>query len=466
MSDSINYTDYILDRVYETKYEDLESEAIHRAKARLIDAMGVLSIGATIPDTRATVEMVAASGGKEEASVATFGIKLPMEAAAFLNAIIMRSYDFEPIDAESIEVAGPTTAAHISGTTIPTALVAAEAMHASGKDLLRALILGDDLTARALNASCFSVHDNFDGNGTANLLGSTLIASLLLGLTKEEAKGALAVAINEMSGSMQTVFEKTVIFKFPISASAKNGIFAAKLAQSGYTDCLADPINGKRGFFELYYSNPSPEVMLKDYGKRFIADCVIKPWPSCRATHASVDSVLNALQGRKFEPEQVEAINVHITQGSKNFVGQGFKFGMSKNFQGAFSIDFLVATAVLRGDVRAEFFTPEMMTEERLGKMLEKVNLIPDQPAGTSSFKVDSDIKLTDGSVLEYHTTYPLGDYYRSRMTEEQFFGKYYANIEFGGRVSKENADKIVEMIKDLESVDDIAKLMDLIRQK
>lgn len=464
MSDSINYTDYILDRVYETKYEDLESEAIHRAKARLIDAMGVLSIGATIPDTRATVEMVAASGGKEEASVATFGIKLPMEAAAFLNAIIMRSYDFEPIDAESIEVAGPTTAAHISGTTIPTALVAAEAMHASGKDLLRALILGDDLTARALNASCFSVHDNFDGNGTANLLGSTLIASLLLGLTKEEAKGALAVAINEMSGSMQTVFEKTVIFKFPISASAKNGIFAAKLAQSGYTDCLADPINGKRGFFELYYSNPSPEVMLKDYGKRFIADCVIKPWPSCRATHASVDSVLNALQGRKFEPEQVEAINVHITQGSKNFVGQGFKFGMSKNFQGAFSIDFLVATAVLRGDVRAEFFTPEMMTEERLGKMLEKVNLIPDQPAGTSSFKVDSDIKLTDGSVLEYHTTYPLGDYYRSRMTEEQFFGKYYANIEFGGRVSKENADKIVEMIKDLESVDDIAKLMDLIR--
>lgn len=464
MSDSINYTDYILDRVYETKYEDLEPEAIHRAKARLIDAMGVLSIGATIPDTRATVEMVAASGGKEEASVATFGIKLPMEAAAFLNAIIMRSYDFEPIDAESIEVAGPTTAAHISGTTIPTALVAAEAMHASGKDLLRALILGDDLTARALNASCFSVHDNFDGNGTANLLGSTLIASLLLGLTKEEAKGALAVAINEMSGSMQTVFEKTVIFKFPISASAKNGIFAAKLAQSGYTDCLADPINGKRGFFELYYSNPSPEVMLKDYGKRFIADCVIKPWPSCRATHASVDSVLNALQGRKFEPEQVEAINVHITQGSKNFVGQGFKFGMSKNFQGAFSIDFLVATAVLRGDVRAEFFTPEMMTEERLGKMLEKVNLIPDQPAGTSSFKVDSDIKLTDGSVLEYHTTYPLGDYYRSRMTEEQFFGKYYANIEFGGRVSKENADKIVEMIKDLESVDDIAKLMDLIR--
>ena len=464
MSDSINYTDYILDRVYETKYEDLEPEAIHRAKARLIDAMGVLSIGATIPDTRATVEMVAASGGKEEASVATFGIKLPMEAAAFLNAIIMRSYDFEPIDAESIEVAGPTTAAHISGTTIPTALVAAEAMHASGKDLLRALILGDDLTARALNASCFSVHDNFDGNGTANLLGSTLIASLLLGLTKEEAKGALAVAINEMSGSMQTVFEKTVIFKFPISASAKNGIFAAKLAQSGYTDCLADPINGKRGFFELYHSNPSPEVMLKDYGKRFIADCVIKPWPSCRATHASVDSVLNALQGRKFEPEQVEAINVHITQGSKNFVGQGFKFGMSKNFQGAFSIDFLVATAVLRGDVRAEFFTPEMMTEERLGKMLEKVNLIPDQPAGTSSFKVDSDIKLTDGSVLEYHTTYPLGDYYRSRMTEEQFFGKYYANIEFGGRVSKENADKIVEMIKDLESVDDIAKLMDLIR--
>ena len=78
MSDTVNYTDFILDRVYETKFEDIEPEAIQRAKTRLIDAMGVLSIGATIPDTRATVEMVAASGGKEEASVATFGIKLPM----------------------------------------------------------------------------------------------------------------------------------------------------------------------------------------------------------------------------------------------------------------------------------------------------------------------------------------------------------------------------------------------------
>lgn len=464
MAETINYTDYVLDHIYDIKFEDLEPEAIRRAKTRLIDAMGVLSIGATIPDTRATVEMVAASGGKEEASVATFGIKLPMEAAAFLNAIIMRSYDFEAIDAESIEVAGPTTAAHISGTTIPTALVTAEAMHASGKDLLRALILGDDLTARALNAGCFSVHDKFDGNGTANLLGSTLIASLLLGLSKEEAKGALAVAVNEMSGSMQTVFEKTVIFKFPISASAKNGIFAAKLAKSGYIDCLSDPINGPRGFFELYYSNPSPEIMLKDYGKHFIADCVIKPWPACRATHASIDSVLNALSGQSFEPEQVESIDVHITQGSKNFVGQGFKFGMNKNFQGAFSIDFLVATAVLRGDVRAEFFTPEMMTEDRLGKMLEKVNLIPDQPAGTSSFKVDSEIKLVDGTTLEHHTTYPLGDYYRSRMTDEQFFGKYYANIEFGKRVSKKNADAMVTMINNLENLDDVAKLMDLIR--
>ena len=49
-------------------------------------------------------------------------------------------------------------------------------------------------------------------------------------------------------------------------------------------------------------------------------------------------------------------------------------------------------------------------------------------------------------------------------MTEEQFFGKSYANIEFGGRVSKENADAIVKTIQDLENLDDVSKLMDLIR--
>ncbi len=457
-----NITDAIVDYLFDTTFEDIDEQSIERAKERLIDSVGVFSVGKRAAGNDDIIGVIKDSGGTEQSLIYTYGTKTNSENAAFANSILLRSFDFEAIDAEALDPDGPTTAAHISSTTVPAMLAVADAVGCTGKEALRALILADDVVARALNASHFSVHDMFDGNGTANALGAAIAAGLLYGLNKEQMKNAITLVFNQMSGSMQNVFEKKMTFKIPNALTARAGVFSAKLAKAGYGPCLDDPIAGPRGFFESFYSEPKPEEMLDQLGEHFIADIVIKPWPCCRATHASIDATLKALDGRTLTADEVSHMKIVVPPGAKNFVGKGYEFGMDKSYQGAFSIDFLCATAVLHGNVTTEYEEAKYMLAPELGELLAKTEVAPEMPAGTSSFNADCYITLTDGTVLEGHCTYPYGDLYRSRMTDEDFYAKFWNNINYGNTISKENAQELIDRIKKLEDEPNMSDLLAL----
>jgi 2-methylcitrate dehydratase PrpD len=442
------------------KFEDFDPATVERAKERLIDSLGVMMIGHRAPDIPSTVEQFFGYGGTQESTVVSTGKKLPMHNAAFFNSLIMRSYDFEAIDAEAVIEGENTVAAHISGSTVPAALAIAEKTGASGKDLLHALIVGDDIAARAANATGFSVHDYFDSNGTVNILGATTTAGLLLGLSPDEIHAAYTLAINFMGGTMQNVFEKKLTFKLPIALSARNSILAAEFAQHKYNPGLSDPLGGPRGFFELFFSNPAPKKFLHKIGEKFVADVIIKPWPACRATHASINATLDALGGKTFKSTEIKRVKIHVTEGIKSFVGVGFEFGMDQQFQGAFSIDFLVATAILRGNVLPEFYEPEKMVDPDIGAILNKLTILSDLPNEKGMHAATVEIELADGTVLAHETSYAKGDYYKTRFTCEELLNKYYSNVDYGAMVSKEIADKMVSTIAKIEEVDNVSELI------
>jgi hypothetical protein len=56
----------------------------------------------------------------------------------------------------------------------------------------------------------------------------------------------------------------------------------------------------------------------------------------------------------------------------------------------------------------------------------------------------------------------PRGDIYAAPLSEAEILDKYYANVEFGGRVSRAAAEEAVETINNLESLGDITALVKL----
>jgi 2-methylcitrate dehydratase PrpD len=441
--------------VVQTRFESLDEETVERAKWRIIDALGCLMVGANAAGCRELVELIRKWGGAEESTILVHNVKGPAYNVALANSVMIRSFDFEPIEAEG-EL--KSTPAHISGTTVSTALTMAEREAASGKELLTALVIGDDLAARTSVASGFDLTLGWDNTGTVNAFGATAIASKLLKLSGKQVLNALGIVMNQLGGTTALCWDAVMAFKLPIALSARNGIFSAELAAAGFTG-LKDPFLGRHGFFSLYCKDYNAEVLNRDLGKRFYADRVHKPYSSCRATHSSIDSALKVASGNKFKLEDIARIVMHVAPGTADgFTGQLFDPGETGQIAGAFSIRFTVATALLRGGIKPAYFTDECIRDPRLRSLIDKIELAPTIPRETSS-ATRIEVQMNDGTVHTAETTFPKGDIYKTPLSREEIKTKYRENVAYGGAVSVENGEKVLKLIESLEDVGDVRQI-------
>jgi 2-methylcitrate dehydratase PrpD len=446
--------------VVTTSFQSLNKEVVQRAKWRILDAIGCAMAGVKAPGCEMMLNVVKEWGGKEECTVIGHGIKIPAPNAAMMNSLMTRSFDFEPIEAEGETKSSP---AHISGTTIPTALAVAEKQGASGKDLVTALMIGDDLACRLGMASGFDFALGWCNTGTINQFGATAIAAKLLGLNEKQVFNAYGITLNQVAGSMAAVFDKTMAFKLPISFSSRNGIFSAELAKQGFVG-VNEPFLGPRGFFALYCSkNHDTSGLVKDLGKRYYADVIIKPYSSCRATHPFIDCALQFVGNKDFKAEDIASVTIHTSKGMiDGFCGQPFLRGETPQVAGAFSIRFTVATTLLRKIVKPEFYKDEYILDPKIDVLIEKMELIGDIAPGKLPM-VEMTIKMKSGKELKADLSFPKGDFRNTALTDEEIKAKFRSNVVYGGMVSKQNSEKAITLIDKLEDLKDVRELMKLL---
>ncbi|NTW29244.1 MAG: MmgE/PrpD family protein [Coriobacteriia bacterium] len=459
----MNVTEQVCKHLVETGFDSIDAKAIARAKVRILDSLGVIAAGARAPGCGELVELATRWGGQGESTVLVHGLKVPAHNAAMVNSMMMRSFDFEAIEAEGEN--HTSSAAHISGTTVPVALAVAEKQRASGKELLAALALGDDLTARLGSASGFDVYGGWDNTGTMNALGATAVAGRLLGLNTVQLDQALGIVENQLSGVIDNIDDKTMSFKLPMCLSARNAIFSAEFAQMGFT-AMRDAIGGSHGFFKMYCGNPDPEKLMRGLGEIYYADCVIKPWSACRATHPAINACVEIVTQNSVDVEDIEAVVIHVTPRTlKGFVGQPFEMGDTPQISGAFSIRFASANAILRKTVRPEHFAPEMMNQPELTALLDKITLVDSlEPAEYLTANVE--VKMKDGAVYFARTEVPKGDIFKNPMSYEEIVDKYRLNLKFTQTISDQVAEEAKDLVENMEELNDIGKLISLFGAK
>lgn len=452
-------TDQVARHIIGTGFEAIDERTVQRAKVRLVDSLGNIAAGCRAQGNDAVVQLAARWGGAPESTVLVHGRRVPAQTAAMVNAVMMRSYDFEAIGAE-----GPDqtqVAAHISGTTVPVALAVAERVGAGGRDLLTALILGDDLASRLGVASGFDVYSGGDNTGTINGLGGTAVAAKLMGLDTRQLRHALGIVENQLAGTVANIFDQTLAFKLPMAFAARNAVVSAEMAELGFTG-PADAIGGRHGFLDMYCAKPAPEKITYRLGEDFYADCVIKPWASCRASHPSLDACVRLVAENQVDLDAIEQIRIHVTPRTlAGFVGQPFEIGECPEVSGAFSIRFTAATALMYGTVRPEHLTVDHMNDPRLRALLGKITLVDSLPPH-EYLTAEVELLLQGGSRLHARVDVPRGDIYAAPLSEAEILDKYYANVDFGGRISRAAAEEAVAIINNLESLGDITALVKL----
>lgn len=454
-------TQDLVDHIVRTDFESLDTTSVERAKWRVLDACGCALAGAKAPGCRAMWNLITGWGGTPESTILGYGGRAPAHNVAMLNSLMTRSYDYEPVEAEFDDRTGP---AHISGTTVPVALAMAEKQAANGERLLTALVVGDDIASRLGVNSGFDFALGWDNTGTINVFGAAVIGCKLLQSSEQQVFNALGIALNRLSGTMAGVFDKTLAFKLPIAFAAREGIIAAELAQQGFPG-IDEPFLGPRGYFSMYCRNYDADQVTKDLGKRFYADCIIKPYSSCRMTHPFIDCALAIAKTNDIDIDEIATVTIHSTEGAADsFVGQPFSHSDLQQPDGAFSIRYCVAAALLWREVTPLQFTEESLHDQRALDLIGRMNLVADlSPARDRSGGVEIEVVMSDGRMLSARAGSGQGDVGETRLSVDEIKAKFVANVEFAKVVSGENAERAMNMVERLEDVRDVGELTQLL---
>lgn len=449
----------LVKNVLETPFERFDSSETDRARVKLIDVIGCIIGGANAPGCSMLVDLVREWGGKEEGIILVHGVKVPLHNAALVNSVMARSYDYEPTGPL---VDGKSTPAHLSGTTVPTAITVAEHIGATGKDLLTALIVGDDVASRIIAASNLDVDAGFDSTGTVNAFGAAAIAGRLMGLNEQQMLNAFGIVLNQFAGTFQNIFDGAHSFKLPQGLSAQAGIFSVALAKKGFTG-VKDPLFSKYGYFALYCKNYQLDMLTKNLGKHYYMDNTCKPYPCCRSNHAAVECVLKLVRSRTIKPEDVDEIVVDITPTTRDFaVGQPFKIREVPQIDAAFNIQYNVASALLRKSIRLEHFTEEYVRDEKIMDLVHKIRLTATTSSETP-LGAGVKIRTKQGGEYETRVDMPRGHGTLTPLTPAEKKAKFLDNVRFSDTISKERAEEALGLLENLERVDNVKKISGLL---
>jgi len=439
--------------IAESRFENFDTEVVEQTKYRIIDVVGCMIGGANAPGCSMVRDLVKEWGGQPQATILVHGVKAPAHNVAMVNSIMARSFDYEVVSIHGD---------HVSATTVPTAIAVAEWKHIGGKEFITALILGDDITTRLRDASNYIPDMNWEASGTMNRFGTTAIAGKLLGLNEHQMLNAFGIILDQLAGSFQSYKDGAHCFKLPQGLSARDGIITAELANKGWTG-VKDPLLSKCGYFALYCQTYHTEILTKELGKKFYADCKFKPYPSCDGIHSTIECTLNLVNEHDIKVEDIDEVTVNVAPARRDStLGQPFRIGDFPQVNALFNLRYNVANVLVRKGVKLEHFTEEFIRDPKVFDLTKKVTIISTIPSDKLR-TAEVTVRMKDGREHFAHVAAPKGDPIEKPLTKEEIEEKFRTNVAFSKTVTNENAEAALDMLKNLEEIDDITKVVKLL---
>jgi len=447
--------------IVKTSFDNFDRETVTQAKNRIVDIMGCAVGGVDAPGNAALLDLIKGWGGKKEATILVHGIKAPAHNAAWINSIMARSFDFGIIIPY---IGDKMVPAHISESTVPAAVTAAEWQHATGKELITALIVGEDIAVRVSAASKYTPGGGWDSPGIVNKFGTVAIAAKLMGLNERQIVNAFGTILDQLAGSFQSIYDGAHSFKLGQGLAARDGIISAEMAQKGWLGAK-DPLLGKCGYFALYCQGSDPEILTSKLGEEFYgARCTYKAYPGCGWTHPAIDCALKLVNQQDVNIEKIAEITINVAKmhlGSS--LDQPFELGDFPQGNASFSYRYAVANALLRKSSRPEHYTEEYIRDPEVGALARKARVISTLTPADRLDAAEVRVILQDGNEYSARVTAAKGNPLFQPLTTDEIVEKFRNNVAFSNTVSEQNAEKALDMINHLEKVSDTGELVALL---
>lgn len=430
-------------------YDQLCSDQTGKLKLYLLDWLGSAYAGAGQPPVLMVLKVARGHGGSPQATFIPDGSRGSSLMAALVNGASSHVVEMDDLHRESI--------LHPAAAILPAVFAAAEAQHASGKELLAAMAVGYEVGIRVAVAAGTSHYRLWHTTGTCGTFGAAAGAGRILGLSVEQMSWALGSAGTQAAGLWAFLVENAMSKQLHPGKAAMNGLLAALLAREGFTGARTI-LESEKGFFKATSQDFDENRCLEGLGKDFcFEDNSLKFHASCGHTHSAIDAVLAATGGRPMGPEEVHRVTVQIYQAALDLLGD---VEPKSPYLAKFSLPFCIATALRYGRVGLEAFSEERLKDAELLQLMDRIR-VHENPSLSAAFPKSwparAEILTQDGATLRAECEFPKGDP-QNPLTEGEVADKFRWMVE--GALGQQRAEELLRLVMALEEMEDVGQLL------
>jgi 2-methylcitrate dehydratase PrpD len=228
------------------RYEDLPPEVVDRAKGVTLQCLSSILIGSQTKPGREAVELITReeAGVHQGATIMVNGGKVTKSGAAFANSEM--AFAGGKWDTFRMLM-------HPGTSVIPSALAAAEAAGASGKDFTTAIAAGYEVMERlAADFIPTLMARGFHASPVFGIFGAAIAAAKIFKLNEDQMNSTIALCASMASGNLEGARSGGRALRE--GAAVRNAMFAVELARSGHPGGET-VLEGDAGFYHAYVGN-------------------------------------------------------------------------------------------------------------------------------------------------------------------------------------------------------------------
>ena len=295
---------------------------------------------------------------------------------------------------------------HPGCVVIPAVLAVGLRAGISGRMMLEAAIKGFEACTRIGNSVGQAHYKIWHNTSTCGTFGAAYAAGNLMGLCSSELCHALGNAGTQSSGLWEFVEDGSMSKHLHAGRAGQSGLIAAELARHGFSGSHTI-LEGERGFYEACCPDAVPEELLADPDSKWqLHQTSIKPWPSCRHTHPSIDAALEL--SSQLDGEFPESIVVGVTQATIDVCDNP---NPETVYEAKFSVQHCVSVAILSGKVGFDSFESE--ARHFTAPLNRKITLHCDEKFEQrypEAWGAEIRAEMKDGNVIMAHRDHAKGD--------------------------------------------------------
>jgi 2-methylcitrate dehydratase len=453
----------------------LDAAAARSARNALIDSLAVSVAGFSHPAAKlARRHAYRFPSGGEGCLIWGTDRRVAPDLAALTNGVLLRCHDYNDF------FVGARNSGHPSDM-VGGVIAAAEWADASGERLMAGIAVGYEVVAAMFDALSTAPGGWDYTNLTA--IGATAAIATVLGLDAEQAREAFAMTVvphlaaDEIeSGDLNKRGDLTMWKRFNGSDAVRNSLQACLLAQVGIEGAVR-PFVGNFGFLKKLANAGDPLPVLRErldpaLPLTRITQTFMKRWPVGSVAQSAIQAALQA-RAQLADIGAIKQVRVFAEEGAYEHLVKIRQdpFHPISRETADHSLPYIVAAAVLDGEIGIGSFSPQRVLEPRRQAFLAQQVTVAAAPelgtlAGGKLKRAEAgylsrvEIETMDGRVVHGKAA-PFPGHPKNPFSDADLDGKLRENVEpVAGPARTAELASTLRAIEGLRSVRQLTALL------